>query len=76
MTMTAHTEAPLREALVASKVDSRLRPIAVNPNEVFDEEFIYVDNITDHILLQIGDKKVHLTKLGAKELAVRLIEHV
>lgn len=57
-------------------VDSKLRPIAVNPAEVLDEQPIYLDSVTDHILLQIGQTKIRLTKLGAKELALRLIEEI
>jgi len=57
-------------------VDTKLRPIAVNPREVLDQEAIYVDGISDHILLQIGEKKVRITKHGAKELVTKLLEQI
>ncbi len=57
-------------------VDSKLRPIAVNPNEVLDQELIYVEGRTDHVLLEVGDTSVRITKHGAKELALRLIEQI
>ena len=66
----------LQTEIASRIVDTKLRPIAVNPNEVMDEEMIYVDAVTDHVLLEVGDKRIRLTKLGAKELALRLIEQI